>query len=79
MMTFGTSGDYRISLQPAGGGKTTVQLFDLLGRLIFAKTIDEITRLTSFTIPESGMPRTPFVAKVRDGNGTAVRREVPVR
>ena len=79
MMTYGSTGNYRISFEPSGSGMTTVQLFDLLGKQIFAKTIDKITRPMSFTIPESDMPRTPFVAKVRDNNGTAVRREVPVR
>ena len=79
MMTFGAAGDYRISFEPSGGGRTTVQLFDMLGKQVFMKTIDDITRPVSFTIPESDMPRTPFIAKVRDGKGSTVRREIPVR
>lgn len=79
MMTFGAAGDYRISFEPSGGGRTTVQLFDMLGKQVFVKTIDEITRPVSFTISESDMPRTPFIAKVRDGKGSTVRREIPVR
>ena len=79
LMTFGAAGDYRISFEPANGGKTTVQLFDMLGKLIFAKTIDEIRKPVSFTISGSDVPRTPFLAKVRDNNGTTVRRELPVR
>ena len=79
MMTFGPAGDYRVSLQPAGGGKTSLQMFDLLGRCIFTKTIDDLTRPVSFTVPAGNVPRTPFVARVRDENGASMQREIPVR
>ncbi|MBN1576940.1 MAG: hypothetical protein JW913_10325 [Chitinispirillaceae bacterium] len=50
-----------------------------MGRLIFTKTIDDLTRPVSFTVPSDNVPRTPFLAKLRDGSGSKVRREIPVR
>jgi len=79
MMVFGAGGNYNISLQPAGAGKTSVQLFDFLGRVVFDKTIENITKPVTYTIPEKSLPQTPFVAKVKNGDVTAVKKEIPVR
>jgi|WetSurMetagenome_2_1015567.scaffolds.fasta_scaffold143907_2 hypothetical protein len=79
MMTFGAAGNFQVMLQPAGGGKTSVQLFDCIGRLLFDKTIDNITKPTTFTIPEYDVPKTPFIAKFRDNNGNTIRKAIPVR
>jgi hypothetical protein len=79
MMTYGPTGDYRITLAPAGGGKTSVQLFDMLGRNIFSKNIDNITSPMSFTISENNVPQSPFIAKVKDERGVSMKREIPVR
>jgi len=79
MMVFGAGGNYNISLQPAGAGKTSVQLFDFLGRVVFDKTIDNITKPVTYTIPEKSLPQTPFIAKVKNGDVTAVKKEIPVR
>jgi len=79
MMTYGPTGDYRITLAPVGGGKTSVQLFDMLGRNIFSKNIDNITSPMSFTIPENNLPQSPFIAKVKDEKGVSIKREIPVR
>jgi hypothetical protein len=80
MMTFGAStGEYRVSLQPAGGGKTSMQLFDMIGRTIFTKIIDDITRPVTFTVPQDNVPRTPFIAKFQDENGLTVQKKIPVR
>lgn len=56
IMTYGPSGNYRISLEPSGGGTTTLQLFDMLGRCVFARQIDNITKPVSFTVPEDHVP-----------------------
>lgn len=62
IMTYGLTGNYRVSLAPSGEGKTTLQLFDMLGRCIFARQIDNITKPVTFTVPEERVPRSPFVA-----------------
>jgi hypothetical protein len=80
MMVFGaSSGDYQVSLIPTGGGKTTVQLFDMLGRLVFEKRIDDLTKPVSFSIPAEQSSRTPFITRVQDQNGTVLKKEIPVR
>jgi hypothetical protein len=79
MMTFGMNGDYQIRLAPADGGKTSVKVFDMLGRNIFTKYIDEVRSPVTLTIPESGLPHTPFIAKVQDEMGVTVKREVPIK
>jgi hypothetical protein len=79
MMAYGPTGDYRIRLAPAGGGKTSVQLFDMLGRNVFSKNIDNITSPVTFTIPENNVPQSPFIAKVKDEKGVSIKREIPVK
>ncbi|MBN1575084.1 MAG: endo-1,4-beta-xylanase [Chitinispirillaceae bacterium] len=77
-MTCSPAGNYRILLDPSAGNGS-LQLFDLRGRCIVAKRVDNISGPSAFIIPESGMPRSPFVARVTDKNGTHVQREIPVR
>jgi hypothetical protein len=79
MIMFGPSNDYQITLQPTGGGKTSVQLFDMLGRLVFEKRIDDLTKPVSFSIPADQTSRTPFITKVQDQNGATLKKEIPVR
>ena len=79
MMLLGASGDYNITLQPAGTGKTSIQLIDFMGRAVFNKTIDNVTAPMTFSIPETELPRTPFIAKVRNNEVNAVKKEIPVR
>jgi hypothetical protein len=79
MMTFGQAGNFQISLKPIGGGRTSVQLFDCIGRLIYEKAIDQITGPTTINVPEISVPKTPFIAKVRDENGNTARKLIPVR
>jgi hypothetical protein len=80
MMTYGMSdGNYRVTLEPTSGGKTRMQLFDLVGRCIFSKQIDNISQPVSFTIPESSLPQTPFITKVSNGNGSVVKKEILVK
>ena len=79
MMTFGPTGDYRISLTPVSGGKTSVTLFDMLGRCVFSKDIGNLTGPVTYTIPENGVPATPFIAKVKDEKGVLLKKELPVR
>jgi hypothetical protein len=69
MMTYGMSdGNYRVTLEPTSGGKTRMQLFDLIGRCIFTKQFDNISQPVSFTIPESSLPQSPFITKVSNSN-----------
>jgi hypothetical protein len=78
LMTYMPSGDLRVHLQSAAGG-ASIQIFDMLGRQIFSETIRNITKPSTFTIPSSGMPNSPFVARVNSTNGSCVRKGMPVR
>jgi hypothetical protein len=78
MMAYLPSGDLRVSLQPVSIG-TSIQIFDMLGRQIFQKSIQNIRERTSFIIPSTSMPNSPFVAKVNNNNGTFVKKEIPIR
>jgi hypothetical protein len=79
MMTFGPTGDYRIRLAPSSGGKTSVSLFDMLGRCVFSRDIGNLTSPVNFTIPENNVPPSPFITKVQNEKGAVLRKEIPVR
>jgi hypothetical protein len=79
MMTFGPTGDYRISLAPVSGGKTSVTLTDMLGRRVFSREVGNLTGPVSFTIPDNEVPPTPFVTKAKDERGTVVKKAIPRR
>lgn len=79
MMTYGMSnGSYRVTLLPSTGGQTTMQLFDLVGRLLFTKQLDCVTSPVTFTIPEKNIPASPFIAKVKNKDGVLYKKEIPV-
>jgi hypothetical protein len=79
MTAYGPQGDYCIRFAPSSGGKTSITLFDMLGRCVFSKDIGSVNAPMTITIPENGIPPSPFVAKVRNENGTVLRKELPVR
>jgi hypothetical protein len=68
------NGNYRVTLSPSSGNQVRFQMFDLLGRCVFSKQINNITSPQTFTIPEANVPKSPFVAKVTDGNGSVCRK-----
>jgi hypothetical protein len=72
-------GNYRVTLSPSSGNQVNFQMFDLLGRCVFSKQINNITSPQSFTIPESNIPNSPFIAKVSDKNGSLYKKQIPVR
>lgn len=80
MQIYGLSGgDYRVTLSPSSGNQITFQMFDLLGRCVFDKQIQNLTSPVSFTVPEANVPNSPFIAKVNDGNGSVVKKLIPVK
>jgi hypothetical protein len=78
IMALMPSGGFRVSLQPASGG-TSVQIFDMLGRQVFGKIIQDIKTPTSFMIPAGNVPSSPFIAKVNNSNGSFFKENIPVR
>jgi hypothetical protein len=78
IMSLTPSGNFRVSLQPASGG-TSVQIFDMLGRQVFGKIIQDIKTPTSFVIPSKNVPSSPFIAKVNNSNGSFFKANIPVR
>jgi hypothetical protein len=52
---------------------------DMLGRRIFPKDIGNVLSPVTFTIPENGVPPSPFVTKVQDEKGTVLRKEIPIK
>lgn len=78
IMSLMPSGDLRVSLQPAAGG-TSIQIFDFLGRQIFQKTVSDIKKTTTFTIPSSDIPNSPFITKVNNEKGSFVQKKNPAK
>jgi hypothetical protein len=80
MQVFGLSGgDYRVTLSPTNGNQNNFQMFDLMGRCLLTKQIDNITSPVSFIIPENSVPNSPFITKVNDGNQSFYKKQIPVR
>jgi hypothetical protein len=80
MMTYGMpDGGYRVTLAPSSGGTTQMQMFDLAGRCLFSKQIENVTRPVSFIVPENNVPQTPFITKVSNSSGAAVKKELIVK
>jgi hypothetical protein len=80
MQVFGLSGgDYRVTLSPTNGNQINFQMFDLMGRCLLTKQIDNITSPVSFIIPENSVPKSPFITKVNDGNQSFYKKQIPVR
>lgn len=71
------SGDLQIKLAPSGNGQISIQLIDMLGRLVFSKNIQDMKPRTSYLIPSNNVPKSPFMAKVNNGNGVFYQKEVP--
>jgi hypothetical protein len=79
MMSLMPTGDFRVALQPTTNGETSIQIFDMLGKQIFSQTIQNINSPKSFIVPSSGIPRSPFIAKVKSGDETFTKKEIPIR
>ena len=80
MQIYGLSdGNYKVSLIPSSGNQVQFQMFDLMGRCIFSKQLENLKTPVTFTIPESNIPNSPFIAKVKDGNETLYKKQIPVR
>ena len=79
IMALMPSGNFRINLAPSANGQTSIQLFDMLGRLVFAKNIQDMKTQTSYVIPSNNIPKSPFMTKVNNGNGVFYQKEIPAR
>lgn len=73
------SDNLRIKLLPTGSNRTTVQLFDLMGRCIFSKEVGKLTSPVTFTVPENNVPQSPFITRLENGDGSFVKKRLPVR
>jgi hypothetical protein len=78
MMILGEQGDFRVTLEASKNGQTTFQIFDMLGRQVYCKFIQENKLKTSFIIPSQVIPNSPFVARVINSDGTYIKKEVPI-
>lgn len=79
IMTFEYSGDLKVSLNPLGGGKTSLEIFDMMGRRSYQKVFNAITSKTTFTVKELHVPKSPFIAKTTDENGSVVEKKLRVK
>jgi len=77
IMALMPSGNFRINLAPSSNGQTSIQLFDMLGRLVFAKNIQDMKTQTSYVIPSTNVPKSPFMTKVNNGSGVFYQKEIP--
>jgi hypothetical protein len=78
MMTYLPNGNFRVSLQPTSSGQTSIQIFDMLGRQCFSKTIQDLQKTQSFIVPSGSVPRSPFVAKANNADRAAYGKAIPV-
>jgi hypothetical protein len=79
IMYFGVAGDLRVNLQPVGGGKTSIQLFDMLGKQVYSKTIENITQPISFIISSDQVPHSPFISNIENEHYAFQRKMILAR
>jgi hypothetical protein len=77
MITYMPSGDLQLKLQPTNGG-TNIQVFDFLGRQIFAQDIQNLREAKTFKIPSNNLPNSPFITQVNNNNGSFAKKMIPV-
>ncbi len=74
------SGALRVNFQPLGNGKTSIQLFDMVGRTVYAGIVPTTAGApSSFTIPAANVPVSPFVAKISSGGAAVSEKIIPMR
>ena len=72
-------GQYKVNLSPVVGNSAVFQVYDLLGRCVMTKEIEDISAPVTFTIPRNITPNTPFIAKAKGSNGSELKKGVPVK
>jgi endo-1,4-beta-xylanase len=79
-ITYGpTAGSYRLLFTPSNAGRTSLQMFDMLGRSIGSSRFDNTAEPFTFTFPQNRAPHSPFIAKVSDKSGASAQQEIPIR
>jgi len=73
-----SSSSMRVSLSPSSSG-TSIEMFDMLGKLVFSKNMSAIKSPTTFTIPTSGLPRSPIISKIENSNGRFIEKILPIK
>jgi hypothetical protein len=73
-----STGSLQLKINPCKDG-TTIQIFNMLGQLAFSKKINEITTPTTITIPVSSLPKSPFIARIKNSSGEIVNELLPVK
>jgi hypothetical protein len=76
--SFEPTGALNINFQPLGNGQTSIQLMDLLGRVVYSGVLPK-GFAGNLTIPETSLPKSPFISKVTTNNKDYVRKLIPVR
>jgi len=80
MQIYGLSNDaYRVTLTPESGNRLHFQIFDLLGRCTYSRTIGNISEPASFILSKEEVPETPFIAKTSNGKSATAKKVIPVR
>ena len=75
---FTPAGDLRLTSLPIGNGEMSIQLIDMLGRIVHSSIIPA-NQSSTFTIPSSSVPSSPFVTKVATEERTTTQRMIPQR
>ena len=73
------NGNCRVLITPSGSGGISMQLFDMLGRRVSSIRSDNLDGQVVFTFPGSCVPRSPFVLKATDRNGSYAKQVIPLR
>ena len=79
IITYGPSGSYRVTFQPVAGGKTSIEIFDLMGRLTFSRVFDKKNQTTTCIVPAESVPQSPFITRTSNRNCQKTQAVIPVR
>jgi len=77
---FGPSTDnFYLRINPTNSNDFSIQLFDLLGRLIYTHNLDNVTTPITISIPENKTPNSAIIAKIKGNSGSTSSRVLPIR
>jgi hypothetical protein len=72
------AGDLRIDFEKTGSDKLELRIFDLGGRLAFHKVLPPFSGVKSLVVPAANLPRSPYIADIKQGSAEFSKKQIPV-
>lgn len=79
IFSFNSAGDYTLKLNRSSGGATNVSLLNLLGQQIFSKTIPNLDKEVTITLPSGTVIPQTMITKVQNSNGDSFEKALPMK